>query len=522
MSENTQPKPLRILGAWPTKTQIQNERMRRNFALFAKEAWGQIDPAPLIWDIHMDAMCAGLQAVADGRIQDLLINIPPGHAKSMVASVLWHVWRWVRDPSWQLLCASYEVGLATRDAVKARELMGTQWFVERFGKVDFKADQDLKQFYANTSGGHRQSLGAGGKATGYRGDTLLVDDPLKAEDAYSEIARATVKRWFSETMESRFNDQLTRERVIIMQRLHEDDLSAHVLKQGGWQHLCLSAEFDPDERCTIVAKDGSVVWTDPRTVRGQPLFPAKFPVEVLAKLKIAMGAYAFSAQFLQRATPATGGVIKRAWTNNRWHYPGQTYSTPPLAQDGAPFNLRPIPLQFDSWELHCDATFKNTANSDFVACEVWARKGPDLYLVDMIWKRMGFTETMTALLSLKAKWRKIGAVCIEDKANGSAIVEVFKQSISGVIPIEPEGGKEARIHAASLYFESGNVWLPMDHPQIGEFIEEACSFPMAKYDDAIDCAAQAINRMLTKSDLAWLELLVEGGSGVEWAKRFGG
>jgi predicted phage terminase large subunit-like protein len=497
----------------PSLLQVRAERMRRSFSLFVKNAWKEIDPAPLVWGWHLDAMCDCLEAVAKGEVQDLLINIPPGHAKSMIASVLWPAWRWTRTPSWQLLGASYEVGLATRDAVKSRELMATKWFRDHFctgpSAWAYKEDQDLKQFYANTKGGHRQSLGVGGKATGYRGDCLLVDDSLKAEDAYSEVKRLEAKRWFSETMESRFNDQKKRERVMICQRLHEDDPPAHLLKQGGWQHLNLPSEFDPENKSIVRRKDGTIVWDDPRTKAGDPLFPAKFPTEVLQKLKQAMGSYAYAAQFLQRATPAAGGVIQRAWLNYRWQFPGQF----PIAG----VTCKPVPLQFDTIEMFTDAAFKKTEVSDFVFVGVFGKKGPDVYLLDCKWARMGFTETLQAIRDLKGKWRTVSTICVEDKANGSAIIELLKQEMPGVLPIEPTGSKEARIHAASKFMESGNFWLPAEATwfgpdgqtkTVGEFVEEACSFPNAKHDDAIDGTAQALNRMLTNSELGWLERLV--------------
>lgn len=506
------PKPLRILGPQPTLEGVRAEIMRKDFGRFVRAAWPQIDPAPLVWGWHLDALCVCLEAVSTGDIGDLLINIPPGHAKSMIASVLWPAWRWARDPSWQVLAASYEVGLATRDAVKARELMATQWykthFVQGARKWDYKADQDLKQFYANTLGGHRQSLGAGGKATGYRGDCLIVDDPIKAEDAYSESARETCKRWFSETMESRFNDQANRSRVIICQRLHEDDLSAHVLAQGGWQHLNLAAEFDPARKSVVRRKDNSLLWEDPRTKEGDPLFAAKFPRDVLVKLRRAMGSYAYEAQFQQLATPAAGGIVQRAWLNRRWQFPGQF----PVAG----FTCRSVPLSFDTLEMFTDAAFKETETSDFVFCGVFGRKGPDVYLLDCKWARMGLTKTLQAIRDLKAKWKSISTICVEDKANGSAIIELLKQELPGLLPVEPTGSKEARIQAASKYMESGNFWLPAEATWIteghiktvGDFVEEACSFPNAKNDDAIDACAQALNRLLTNSDLGWLQRLV--------------
>lgn len=490
---------------------VRAERMRRSFELFARNAWSQIDPAPLVWGRHMSAICTCLQAVTEKKIEQLLINVPPGYAKSLLCSVLWPAWEWARDPSASHMVASYEVNLAMGFSVKTRELVLTQWYQDHFVKGQkfeewtFKADQDTKAHYANTAQGYRLSLGVGGKGTGYRAKTLVIDDPLKADDAHSAAALEGAIRWFDETMSTRSNDPAWYPKAMICQRLHEADPSAHVLKQGGWEHLNLMAEFDPLRKSVVKAKDGTIIFEDWRKVKGEVLFPERFPAHVLKSLRRKLGSFAASAQLDQSPSPAAGGVIKRAWLTRRWIYPGQS----PI--EG--FECKELPLAFDTIELHCDAAFKNTETSDFVACGVYGKKGPHVFLLDMIWRRMGFVDTIAALLHLRGKWRKISTVAIEDKANGSAIIELFKQKIPGIVPVEPEGGKLARIHASSKWIEAGNFWLPAasawgnaeEDQQVGDFVEEAASFPMASHDDAIDVTSQALNRMCTDADLAWLE-----------------
>lgn len=501
--------------AIPDRSKAFAERMRRSFSLFVREAWAEIDPNPLVWGRSMEALCTCLQAVTEGRIDQLLINIPPGLGKSIITSVMWPAWVWTRTPAWSCMVASYEVNLAMGFAVKARELTLRPWYqnnfvVGQFGRAawTYKADQDLKAHYANTAHGYRMALGVGGKATGYRARVLIVDDPLKAEDAHSSVALETATRWFGETMSTRSNDPADFPKVMICQRLHEADLSAHVLKQGGWQHLCLMMNYDPKRKTKVCAKDGSIVFADWRTEEGELLFPERFPAHVVRALRKSLGSFAAAAQLDQLPSPAAGGVIKRAWLQRRWIYPGAK----PI--DGV--ECKELPLVFDTIELHCDAAFKKTDTSDLVACGVFGKKGPHVFLLDMIWRRMGLVGTIAALLSLKAKWRRITTVAIEDKANGPAIIELLKQQIPGVIPIEPEGGKEARIHACSKWIESGNFWLPAtsswgnsdEDQQVEDFVEEACAFPMARHDDAIDVTAQALNRMCTDADTAWLENFV--------------
>jgi predicted phage terminase large subunit-like protein len=508
---------LAILGPWWTLEELRAERTRReaerlktDFAAFVKAAWPVIDPAPLVWSWHLDAICLHLQAVTEGRISQLLINIPPGHAKSLLVSVLWPAWVWARKPEWQSIFSSYELGLVTRDAVRSRDLINSEWYIQRFRKDwEFRDDQNLKKFFSNTKGGFRVGVSVG-SGTGYRGDALVVDDPLSADQANSKLERESANRWFFETMSSRFNDMENGTRVVIMQRLHESDLSGEILRRKGYQHLCLPSEFNPKSRSITYTKDGSELWRDPRSTQGELLFPAKFTTSVLAKSKKDLGSYAFSGQHDQNPVPPKGGLIQRAWFNRRWLAPGERarpeFETQPLITEES----------FDLWALVTDAAFKKTEDSDLVACGVFARRGPNLFMVDLIWERLTFTETLSAIQLLLRRWPQVSEIAIEDKANGSAVIEVLKKTVFGVVPIEPEGGKEARIAAASPAIEAGNLWLPqtdlwrrMDGEPITveSYIGEASAFPKAAHDDAIDMTAYAITRYLTRNDLAVLAAL---------------
>jgi len=484
----------------------------RSFKWFVKLAWPQIDPAPLVWNWHVEAVCDHLQAVTEGRIKRLIINIPPGHAKSMLVSVLWPAWVWVRRPQWQVLCASYDVALSTRDSVKCRELMRTEWYRQWFRKGspfetcfpwEFVDDQDQKTYYSNNKGGHRVAIGVGGKGTGLRGDALLIDDAMKADDAHSKLERDKVIRWKTETMASRFNDAKHASQVLIMQRLHEEDLTGFLLKQGGWQHLCLPSEFETDRRSTTYEQlpGGRKFWSDPRTREGELLFPQKFPREVLDDLKSGrgMGSYAYAGQHQQRPVPAEGGLIKKEWFNRRWMMPGEQ----PV--DG--LHCRPLPETFDTYTIWVDAAFKGTADSDRVAIGVFGSKGADQYLLELKWDQMGFVDTVKALLDLRSRWRRVTGIYIEDKANGSAIIDTLKGSVPGIIAVQPEGGKEARIAAASAFIEAGNLWLPLNELWVNDMIAEACSFPKAPHDDSIDMLAYALIGLCGRASLSMLEAM---------------
>lgn len=501
----------------PPRVAVRAALMRRSFKRFVQEAWGQIDTRPLIWNMAAEAICIALQAVADGRIKKLLINIPPGLAKSMLTSVLFPAWVWARDPRKQFLNAAYEVGLPTRDAVKMRTLVDSKWYREHFrGGIygwDFVKDQNAKTYYMNDLGGTRQALGVGGKATGYRGDCIIIDDPQNALEAYSEVARETAKQWFKETMPTRLNDQVRAWRIMIQQRLHEDDLSATALKDG-YTHLSLQMVYEKKFHCTLKDDRGTVLWTDPRSREGDLLFEAMFPPSVLfgeggthngpivGGLRKSLGSFGWSAQMQQQPIPGEGGYIKRDWFRKRWIVPGTA------AFEG--FMCRPFPTdrQPDAFHLYGDCAFKKLEDNDRVALGVFAVFYPDIYLVGLKWDRMSFTETISAIEFLLKAWPQVSRIGIEDKANGTAVIEVMSKRFPGFVAIEPEGGKESRIMAAAPYIEAGNVWLACD-PKHDDLVNEAAAFPKGAHDDGIDMLSYAVNQMLGKGSFWALDALAK-------------
>lgn len=452
---------------------------------------------PLLWNWHIDAICEHLQAVTDGRIRRLLINIPPGHMKSLLVSVFWPAWVWARRPEWRALFSSYAMDLAIRDSVRCRDLITSEWYQEGFCPPwGLKGDQNVKSFFENTRRGFRFSLSVGGRATGFRGDCVVVDDPLNAKEQYSKTARDECVFWWDKVMSSRLNDQRVGARVIIMQRLHEEDLAGHVIRKEGYEHLCLPTEFEP-ERLTGSGRDHipaatRIGWRDPRTEPGELLFPTLFSAPVVTEAKRDLGADGFAGQHQQRPSPADGTIFKRAW----WQY------------------YRQAPAVFDVVIQSWDCSFKDTKGTDYVVGQVWGRLGADKYLLDQVRDRMDFTATCAALKSLSAKWSRAAAKLIEDKANGPAVISALRRQVSGLIPVEPDGSKVARAHAVSADVEAGNVYLPEGATFTSDFVEELASFPNGTYDDQVDAATQALRRLSSGATTAsWADDVPDQGPG---------
>jgi predicted phage terminase large subunit-like protein len=292
-----------------------------------------------------------------------------------------------------------------------------------------------------------------------------------------------------------------------MQRLHEEDLSGHILakeSEEGWVHLRLPQEYESVTHCKT-----SLPFEDPRTEEGELLFPERFPPEVLVTEKRVLGSYGYAGQHQQRPSPAEGGIYKRAWFNRRWVRKGASTEIPGM-------EVQIIPDRFDQMAMIADCAFKDTDTSDRVAIGVWGKKGPNLFLLDLRWDQMGLTTTIATFNDLAQKWPMVRRKMIEDKANGTAVIEVLKKKLPGVMPIdskETSGGKDARIHAASPDFEAGNVWIPTDAPWVADYIEECVTYPAGAHDDALDMSSYAVNYLSESSALARMAALGRLGEG---------
>ena len=283
---------------------IEKELCRRSLAEFVRQAWPVIDPGmPLKWGWHMDAICEHLEAVTNGELTRLLINVPPGTSKSSLVNVYWPAWEWITKPSTRIISASHEQELAIRDTTKMRRLITSEWFSERW-PIKLTADQNQKTSFENDATGFRQAR-AVKSMTGRRGDRVIWDDPQNVEDAFSEVERPKAIRVFQETLPTRLNDPEKSAVIIVMQRLHEEDVSGFILSDDyGYEHLCLPMEFEPERKCYT-----SIGWEDPRTEEGELLFPERFPREVVERDKKIMGTFAYAGQMQQRPAPRGGGFF---------------------------------------------------------------------------------------------------------------------------------------------------------------------------------------------------------------------
>lgn len=467
---------------------------------FIQLAWPQVETSvKFLPGWHLEEVCKHLEAVSRGECKRLIINIPPGCTKSLTVSVFWPVWDWIVNPWRRFMFASFDATLSQRDALRSKELLRSHWFQSRWGLLadperllklgvvpvavvgesrhrgkkaarrdpEEKEAQNTASVFWTTSGGLRFSSSVEGKSTGWHSHIQVVDDPLKPKDveAGGAKARNAMERaydWWKNTMATRHADPKTFARVIIMQRLHEADLAGRCIEEGGWTHLRLPMEFEPDNKC-------ETPWGgDRRAQASQLLWPERFPAEVVTQVKKDMGPMISEAQYQQNPSPPGGAIFKRDWLAQRWKQ---------LSPGGR-------------FILSCDCTFDDTEGSDFVSLQLWYYLKSNFYLVERRHDRMTIVGTLAAIRDMKRVWPR-ATLLVEKKANGPAVRTMLKDEIPGIVMFEPSDSKEARAIACTPFFAAGNVWLP-EKPWVGDYVEQLAKFPKARHDDDVDATSQAL------------------------------
>ncbi len=481
------------LPAIPTLVDVEAERSKRSLSYYIRKAWPLIEPGTqYLHNWHIDLISEYLEAVTRSEIQNLIVNISPRCMKSILISVMWPTWMWTHSPEKRFVAASYAENLAVRDAVKSRRIIRSRWYQERFGAV-FKmtGDQNIKSRYENDKTGFRYSVGVGGGATGEGGDFIIVDDPLKADGAFSETALQSVTDWWDNTMSTRLNDPKRGGRVIIMQRLHDDDLTGHVLEKmkepnyDRYEHLVLPMRYEPKRFFS------SIGLSDPRSEPGELMWPERMDEKAVLALEASLGEMGTAGQLQQRPAPAGGSIFKAEWWQGKNRY---------RANDRSIWNR-----SVARW-LSFDTAFKDDNSNDPTA--MWVLDlSPEYYLLlrHLEWKKLQFPQLASEIKAQAERWNyddKLRGVIIEDKGSGISVIQTLRQEAPDwladlILAFNPGSvSKVGRARTASLWCERGCVWLPEpseDVPWLHDFEEEHLyKFPASKFDDPEDAMVQGI------------------------------
>ncbi len=490
---------------------VRREKERRaaqsDLMAFTRQSFSIIEPGQDFCDNwHLRVIADHLMAVTRGELRNLVINIPPGCMKSILTSVAWPAWEWASNPTLRIMGASYGADLSIRDASKTRDIITSEWYRERWPNVEIKPGEDQKTKYALTSGGWRMATSVGGRATGEHPDRKIVDDPHNAKQAESDAEREAALTWFDRTLSTRGQSRGASTEVV-MQRLHEKDVTGHIIADlTGYTHVCIPMEFDGVRRKTFLGA------YDPRTTKGELLWPEMFDAESVRELRQLLGEYGAAGQLDQSPSPAEATLLR---TKHFQMWP----ASEPMPQ-----------LEFVLQSYDC--AFTEKTSGDPTACSVWGvftHKGRrNAMLLDAWDEHLSYPALRTkAIDDWTAEYggskgahkgpptrpRRPDRILVEAKASGQSLIQDLRLARVPVLSYDPgRADKISRAHQAAPTLELGLLWIPESTKNQGQFvtwaqpfIKQLARFPVGEHDDYCDSFSQAI---IYLKDSGWFQLPV--------------
>ena len=462
----------------PIHAALEKKLCELSFYEFFKRAWHIIEPSiALSTNWHHQYLCEALQEecerIIEGRAKtkDIIINIPFRATKSILVTVMFPVWCWIKDPKLRFITASYSADLSIEHSTRSRDIINSDWFIGRWGDLfHIKKDQNLKSRYENNFLGVRRATSVGGTVTGQGGDFLIVDDPVSPQHAASEIERENANEWYRTTFYSRLNNPLTGVRIIIMQRIHENDLSGFLINNKSrlkYQHICIPAELSDDLKPKLLeknyTKDG-LFWKD------------RFSRNILDDYKDALGTYGYAGQLMQTPTPIDSGMIKSEW----------------FSIDKYKFIDEKTVVDFV-----IDPAYTSSEKNDPSALLAYIFRDNKWQIIDCVNVRKEFPDLIKFIPQWVQKngYTNRSRIYVEPKASGKSIVQTLKKETGLNVKEDkpPSKDKVARVQDVSASIESGRVSL-FKGDWNEEFLNQLTRFPTAKHDDMVDCLVMAITK----------------------------
>jgi predicted phage terminase large subunit-like protein len=445
--------------------------LRKDFVAFVERAFRELNPQTQFqhnW--HIDVIAEALEQCRAGKLRRLIINVPPRSLKSHMTSISFPAWLLGHNPAAQIICASYAQDLSEKLAADCRSLMATEWFQDLFRSTRLATRRSAVHDFTTTEKGSRLATSVGGGLMGRGADFIIIDDPLKPDEALSETQRNAVNNWYDHTLVSRLNDKKTGCIILIMQCLHEDDLVGHVLNGEPWKLVRFPAIAEEDENHMIETPYGTRPF---RRRAGEALQLEREPLEILGHLREALGEYNFAGQYQQTPAPLGGGLVKAEWF--------KTYT--PIDKPAK------FEMIFQSW----DTANKPTELSDYSVCTTWGVMEKHVYLLHLFRKRLGYPE-LKRVVREQAEAFSPQTILIEDKASGTQLIqELVSEGMHAIKKYEPTMDKIMRMNSVTSTIENGFAHLPDRSAWLGEYLHELTSFPKGKYDDQADSTSQGLD-----------------------------
>lgn len=454
----------------PSPAKMTAEIYRQDLLAFIHRSFLELNPAATFeYNWHLELIAQSLEDVAHGNCRRLIINVPPRHLKSHSASIAFPAWFLGHFPEKQVACVSYAQDFSDTLARHSRRLMDSAFYQALF-ETRISRKRDTVADFETTRGGFRFSTSVGGGFTGRGGDVIVIDDPLKADEALSDVRRESVNQWFDNTLRSRLNKQVEGAIIIIMQRLHADDLVAHVRRAEDWRVLSFSAIAEEDESYEIRNPYHTFRF---RRKEGDVLQPSLTPRPVLERLRNAMTLYHFAAQYQQNPQPPSGNIVKREWLK---------FYTPEEKPDDFGTILQ-------SW----DTAVTDTELANFSVCTTWGVKDRKAYLLDVFRRKLLFPDLKRSI-ETHAELHNATVVLIEDKSSGSSLIQQLRAEGLSKVRAAPtlDGNKIMRLNGQTPMIEGGFVLFPKRADWLDSYLNELLSFPSSNYDDQVDSTVYAL------------------------------
>lgn len=455
------------------------EACESSLITFCQHAWSILEPEsrPMLTGWALEAMAEHLEAVSSGDITRLLMNVPPGSMKSLLTRVFWPAWEWgPRGDAWLRYCsASYNQDLTIRDARRMKEIITSPWYQKLWPSVRLAKDQGEKANFENTDRGFVLALAISGRTTGDRGDRVLIDDPHSVKEAESELIRTGTVNWFKESIPSRLNDFDKSAIVVVMQRVHENDVSGHIItNNANYTHLCIPLHYEPARHCTT-----NIGWSDPRTKEGENFWPERYTESYLSEVMAEgnMGPFAIAAQFQQSPEPRGGGIIKDAWWQlwDEAEYPAMEFVIASL-----------------------DTAYTEKQENDYSALVILGmfrdkQDMPKIMLMNAWHDRLEMNP-LVEKVAKTCKRFKVDKLLIEAKASGLSVAQELRRLYGdqdwGTLLLNPKRqDKVARAYSVQHLWSDGLVYAP-DRAWANEVMDECRKMPKGTHDDLADAIFQ--------------------------------